>query len=363
MRTKSNIPDSLKTINLTLVLRKQGMYTKQRMHNETVEVLKPIAKQILKNKKKVAAPEKQRHAQFTNEVVLAYWEKQIRIVEVLEKRFETKVEQYINKVIDGFLAHLDTEVSNKKSLIKAKDYFGDNEDDLIVQAQFDFTPLLIDQAVLAGQEAYKLIGSDDIYTPYKLRKTIARNVERFTKSMLDTDREKLINMIDVGLKEGQSVPEIRNAIQTGFEGEYSKMQAQRITRTEVLRASNQAAIDAYEQSGVVEGKQWLTAGAVDECAQYEGQIESLHANFYGDTDQFKDGDPPLHPNCKCVVLPVLINEKAYAPPINKELFERITELEGQVDKRTKDFKEAEQNRIDDLTYIKRLEDILGIKDE
>jgi SPP1 gp7 family putative phage head morphogenesis protein len=310
-RKPTEVPASLKGLNIEAVLRKRGIYLKQRTNQETKRQLLPVAEKILKTGKKTKkeTPKPQKYAHFSDEVAQAYWQKQIRIVDVIEAKFEKKVEQFVNKIVSEFLKHLDTEVNNKKSMkkFKAKDYFDELEEDLLVQAGLDFTPLLTDQAVLAGQEAYKLIGVDDIYLPDKLRGKIERNVAKFTQSMLDTDRDTLVNIISNGLKDGKSVPEIRSAIETSFDS-ISKNQAQRITRTEVLRVSNQASLDAYEQSGVVEGKQWLTAGAVDECEQYDGQIVTLSKNFYSSDSEFQDGDPPLHPNCRCVILPVLSEE-------------------------------------------------------
>lgn len=371
MATKNKpkpIPASLKNIDLQAVLRRRGMYTQLRINKELKQAALPIAKEIMQQKRVLPSinshpHQKSRHAQFTDQIVMEYWEKQIHVVEVIEKRFETKVEQFITKMVNGFLGHLESEIATTKSFTqKYKGYFDDNEDDLLTAAQLDFTPLLIDQAVLAGQEAYRLIGIKDVYTPDSLRKKIATNVEKFTKSMMDTDRQKLIQIIVDSLKDGKSVPEIRGIIQADFD-EYSKTQSQRITRTEVLRASNQGAVDAYEQSGVVEGKQWLTAGATDECAEYEGQIVTLSGNFYNSESEFEDGDPPLHPNCRCVVLPVLVDEKAYTPPVNKALYERIKELEAEVDKRTKAYREIKDlrtsERADDQAYIKALERLVN----
>lgn len=310
-RKPTEVPKSLKSINVKAVLRKRGVYLDQRINRETKEHLKSIAKEMLKStKKKTKAPKPQKYAHFSDEVAQAYWKKQIRIVEVIEAKFEKKVEQFVNKIVNEFLKHLDTEINNEKKLKKfeTKNYFDELEEDLLVQAQFDFTPLLMDQVVLAGQEAYKLVGVDDVYLPDKLRTTVERNVTKFTQSMLHTDRDTLINIINNGLSDGKSVPEIRSAIETSFDS-ISKNQAQRITRTEVLRVSNQAALDAYEQSGVVEGKQWLTAGATDECEQYDGDIVTLGGNFYSSDNEFQDGDPPLHPNCRCVIIPVLVDNK------------------------------------------------------
>ena len=366
MKTRKNtdVPASLKNIDVEAILRKRGVYIKQRRNKELKEAALPIAKRMLsKPKKKTEPPKQPKHNQFSDEVVMKYWEKQIHIVETLEKHFDKKVEQFINKVVDGFLKHLEVEATTKKyNVKKAKGYFEDTENELLVTAQLDFAPLLGQQATLAGQEAYRLIGSKDVYLPDRLNAQISKNVAKFTSSMLDTDRDKLIKMLSQGLSDGKSIPEIRRAIEDDF-SQYSKMQAERITRTEVLRASTDGTLDAYEQSGVVEGKQWLTAGATDECAAYDGKVESLRANFYA-SSEFADGDPPLHPNCKCVLLPVLVDEDPiYNPKANEAMIERIAELEGQIDKRTKEYKQLQEERSDDAVYIKSLEKHLGIADE
>lgn len=372
-RTPNQVPSALKNINLEHVLRKRGIFMMQRQYFEMKDAARPIAQKIIRERAKKQKASKQEtpatplHAQFTNEQVMAYWEKQIHIVEVVEKRFEHKVEQYIKHVEQDFLKHLDSEVTNQKSFVKflQKDYFDENEDDLLTKAQLDFTPLLDSIATLAGQEAYKLIGINEPYLPFDFRNQIERNVNKFAKSLLDTDREKLVDIISNGLQDGKSVPEIRGMITETFDS-FSKMQAQRITRTEVIRASNQASLDAYEQSGVVEGKQWLTAGATDECAQYEGQIVTLSDSFYDSDSEFKDGDPPIHPNCRCVILPIVVGTKAYVPDASK-LYERIEYLENLADKRKKAFKELQaqhrDEKADDMAYIKALEKHLGVIDE
>lgn len=306
MKRKANeVPASLKTIDIKAILRRRGIYLEQKVNKQMKEAAKPLARELLTKKK----AEKQRYVHFSNDEAIEYANKQIHIIEVLENKFEHKLQQFITKVVDGFVRNLEAEVNAKKKLktFKAKDYFDDSEDDFLAQAELDFTPLLVDQAVLAGQEALKLIKSEDVYTPGKLRNQIAENVKKFTQSMLDTDREKLIDIINNGIETGQSITEIRNAIQADF-NEISKNQAMLITRTEVARVSTQGALDAWEQSGLVEGKQWVVMEGGDECDAYDGEVESLDGNFYADTTEFADGDPPLHPNCKCQLIPVLLNE-------------------------------------------------------
>lgn len=305
------IPKSLQNIDLDAVLRKRGIFVKQKQYLEIKEEARTVARKVVESRKKGKAvkEEERRHAQFTNQELLTYWSKQMHIVDTLEKHFEEKVRQFISKIEKDFLNNLEAEVDAKKSVIKAKtkDFFDNSEAEYLVKAQLDFTPLLESVATLSGQEAMKLAGVTDIYLPIQYRDKIRVNVDKFAKSLFDTDKDYLTNILFEGLKDGKSVPEIRSIITEQFP-DYTKMQAQRITRTEVLRTSNQAAVDAYEQSGVVEGKQWLTAGADDECAKYEGEIVSLSANFYSGGNEFQDGDPPLHPNCRCVVVPVVVKD-------------------------------------------------------
>jgi hypothetical protein len=60
-------------------------------------------------------------------------------------------------------------------------------------------------------------------------------------------------------------------------------------------------MEAYEQSGVVEQKQWLTApDCCDRCAELDGKVVGLEEEFFD--DDYGDGtEPPLHPNCRCAV--------------------------------------------------------------
>lgn len=355
MRKPTELPKSLKSIDIKAILRKRGVYLQQRVNQEMKEKLIPLAEQVIKSKKTPQIKiEKPIHPTLTNEQVKIYVDKQVHMVEVVEKRFEDKLKQYIGTIGKGFLDHLDQEVK--------KDYFSDQEDNLVVKAQLDFTPLLNGLASLAGNEALKLINSDDVYVPFNYKDVIEENVKKFATSLIDTDKEHLTRLLDQGLEEGKSVAEIRRTITEEFP-EYTNNQAQRVTRTEVMRTSNQAALDAWEQSGVVEGKQWITYGATDECAKYDGDIVTLKGSFYSSDNEFQDGDPPLHPNCKCVLLPVLVNEKGIKVSVNKDLYKRIEELESKLDKRTKSAKDLLAKRSDDAVYIKSLEKYLGLVDD
>jgi SPP1 gp7 family putative phage head morphogenesis protein len=395
----TDVPKALAHIqgmDVKAILRRRGVYLRQRTNIELKEAALPLAEVLVKNHAKnknagkgkprnvhktVDDQESQRFISFDNETALKYWEKQIHSVTIIEEHFDKAVKDFltnsvfpkaINNVEALIDAHKSVKAQNKalESFVSKQVFDEDDEQDLINQAQVDLEPLLANMAVVAGQDAYKLIGIDDPYIRSDaLTRLIRGNVQKFTKSMLDTDQEHLIRIIQNGIESGDSVQQISSAIKDSVPS-YSSMQAQRVTRTEILRASNQSTLDAFKQSGIVEGKQWLTAGADDECAIYEGQTESLDSNFYSDASEFQDGDPPLHPNCRCVLIPVLLEDSEKASFSNEQraaLQAIIKDLESQIDKRSKAFKElkrkSKEEKADDLVYIKSLEKYLKIESD
>ncbi len=368
------LPDALAHMDMKTILRRKGMFTHKTYNHQLKESVKPMIREMLKSGKTAEeaeaiaseAIEEQISPSFTNEVIMAFYDKQIHTVDVLEDAFRKAIEKFIKKLEDQALHKFDSQLANKsvraiKSYITKDQFDLFDDEDIKTQAQIDLTPLLMNEIVIAGQAAYDLIGKEDVYIPYDVTRAVQKNVAKFTQSMLDTDRDTLSKLIIDGLNEGLSVPEIRNNMTASFEN-ISKKQSTLITRTEVMRAANMGNLDAFQQSGVVEAKQWLTAGATDECAAYEGQTETLDGNFY-ETSEFADGDPPLHPNCRCVLIPVVVGEKSIIISHDQKLIDRIKELEEQADKRTKGFKELQALRSDDKVYIKSLEKYLRVEDE
>ena len=281
---------------------------------------KPIAKKILsaKNKEK----------RFSSDQAKNYYERQMKIVDMAEKVFADKVLSFINKIVDKALENVPNEVSDmqKKALF--------NEEELIVQAEIDLEPILMQVATQSGVEALNLVKSEHVYIPTNIKKQVSKRVKLFATSMVKTDKDKLIDIITEGVQGGSSIPQISQNIRDTF-AEYSKSQADRVVRTEVLFTSNSAAIDAWDQSGEVVGKQWLISpDACPECEPYADEIVSLKGNFYS-SSEFADGDPPLHPNCRCSILPILKGEMSN----NSEV--RVKQLEAKITELTKQVQEAE----------------------
>jgi len=127
---------------------------------------------------------------------------------------------------------------------------------------------------------------------------------KFAENLEATSIEKLRSILETGFEEGKSIPEIMKDITQYFDA-WDRYRAEIISRTETSRASNEAAIEAYEQSGVVKEKEWLTApDCCDICAELDGEVVALEDTFFD--DDYGDGmAPPRHVNCRCSVLAVV----------------------------------------------------------
>lgn len=122
------------------------------------------------------------------------------------------------------------------------------------------------------------------------------SITESTRSMIRAD-------VAAAMESGDSNQVLASALRGGYA--FSPERAEMIARTETAYADVEGNIEAYKQSGVVAGKQWITgAGCCDLCDELDGTIVDLGDEFPNDGGN----GPPLHPNCRCDVLPVLTEE-------------------------------------------------------
>lgn len=181
-------------------------------------------------------------------------------------------------------------------------------------------PYLVGVAVAAGGDAINELGLfDESVTELMTRDAVAYAKDRAAEmvgmtrhgqltlpnpnaewTIADATRDMLRSTIETAFKESWTVPEIRTAIKesTGF----SAGRAQLIARTEVSAAYVQGNLAGWKASGLVAGKQWdADPDCCDECQEYDGLVVAID-------DEFPEGDPPLHPNCRCALTSVLNDE-------------------------------------------------------
>lgn len=176
----------------------------------------------------------------------------------------------------------------------------------------ELEPLLRKLVEEGGAAAFKQLGiSDDLERMLSLVNEhgveyakahggqLIEDLGKATRKMLKADLAK-------ALEDGLSNDELADMLGRNYA--FSRERALVIARTETAYADVQGNIEAYRQSGVVSGKQWITGeGCCDLCDELDGTVVGLDEQFDSDGESV-DG-PPLHPNCRCDVLPVLTEDE------------------------------------------------------
>ena len=125
----------------------------------------------------------------------------------------------------------------------------------------------------------------------------------------ERDRKTLTDELERALATGMSSKDTATALRTAFNAGvtvYDESGAavrttpadswfKTVARTELQRASNLGQMALYRKADI-QTLRWQAAEPCDECAEYDDQTYPI--------DDVPEGGPPLHPNCRCVMIPV-----------------------------------------------------------
>jgi HK97 family phage portal protein len=127
----------------------------------------------------------------------------------------------------------------------------------------------------------------------------------------NTTWTQLVDLFQQAEAAGEGIPAIQERLSAYFGDRKSDWQTERIARTTMTGSSNLANTEAWDQSGVVSGKTWISALIPDRTREdhfaAHGQTVGLHESFSvgGETLEYP-GDPIGSPgniiNCLCVVI-------------------------------------------------------------
>ena len=218
--------------------------------------------------------------------------------------------------------------------LRTKDYVNDllNWDQADDQMSKAIEPALMQVIIDTGKDAMEVLGMQpSLYDPFAtgIRDYLANRTVKIATDVNDETEKQLRATLTEGINASESGFELRARVQAVM-GYAATSRADLITQTEVARAQSASDIFAWTQSGVVTGKEWYTAH--DElvcpfCGGMDGMIIDLEENFFDKGDiqtepgtnrkgeetiftQHHDYDDvpgaPLHPRCRCTLLPVRI---------------------------------------------------------
>jgi len=131
---------------------------------------------------------------------------------------------------------------------------------------------------------------------------------KFADEINQTTEDALRTQLEEAIKAGESISDVEKRIEQVFDiarGARSEM----IARTEVISASNKGAVEAYEESGVVEALEWISSrdNEVRKSHQIDGDETPIGVRFKNGLFYPGDPDGPADEviNCRCTTAPVI----------------------------------------------------------
>ncbi len=144
---------------------------------------------------------------------------------------------------------------------------------------------------------------DTFFASANLLLQLDQRVRFFANSVTDTTFEVLKNKIVDGIQNGDGTDVIARDLRSYYDN-MSVSRANTIARTETSYVISKATNDAYSQSSVVTGKEWITAGdskVRDEHVMNDGMIVGKDASF-PDGESYP-GESSI--NCRCTLAPAV----------------------------------------------------------
>lgn len=148
------------------------------------------------------------------------------------------------------------------------------------------------------------------------------------ESINKTTAQAIADALSDGILKGEGIASLRGRVASAFDAEtpggdpISRYRANMIARTETNRAQSNGVLAGWKETGAVIGKQWLLSpDACEFCEQvgadYADKTIPLDESFYDQGESLtgtmggvlslafdQTQAPPLHPHCKCALVPV-----------------------------------------------------------
>jgi HK97 family phage portal protein len=176
-------------------------------------------------------------------------------------------------------------------------------------------PIIIELMETQTEGVANFISGELLTISPEIREGVNQNILRIAGLYNQDTIRALEQTLAAGQGAGESLAKLKKRVEQTF-SDAQGYRAERIARTESLRASNSTAELTYKQSGFTTVKWFTNPGACAFCQTFEGQTKTIGSSFanIGDVVTTAQGDqmqveysdigtPPLHPNCTCSLVP------------------------------------------------------------
>ena len=274
----------------------------RKLFYDQIKDVKKVIKNEIKSKIKIKKISKS--SLFSDEEKRKqYWEYTVKNIEIKSERMRALVIKMKNEQAEEFTKKFIKEEPKTKAEIRklfnikeANEKFRDG-----------VLPLYISLFKEAGEDAMSFLRVDKPFTMDKsnvgpvIFAALKARAAFFSKSVNDTTLSALTSTLTEGITEGEGIVFLKDRIKNTYD-DFTKYRAELIARTETNAVVNEGNLEAYEQSEVVQWKEWIATlddRVRDEHLAMDGDIVKLHGTFSNGLEY------PNEPNCRCAVAPVV----------------------------------------------------------
>jgi HK97 family phage portal protein len=306
------IDKEIRKVNRTAIISKRGKLRKVDEINSVIKdiVRSHLIKSIAKDIKDAPTP----NLELTREE--KFWNSQVKIADKFEKDLKTKFSNVFENQRRNVLSKLpEKSIDISKILLDVKEETG-----VMVSIT---VPILKNIIKEQGDKALELVGlTDEVINigSSKITQYLKKTPIKFATSINKTTNRKIREQLSEGIGNKESIQQLSERINEIF-GWSKEARSETIARTETFRATGFSTEEAYRQSGVVTGKEWLTAfdeRTCEFCGPMNGKVIPLGETYIDKGEEVDGSDngtldndygsvdfPPLHPSCRCTLIPVL----------------------------------------------------------
>lgn len=243
-----------------------------------------------------------------NEEQEEFRSKLVSVNDKYERKFKSSMSKFANDQYERIIKNINaSSKSYEEWLFSVKEESEELADVL--------SPIILALMAEQAKDVANFITGEVLTITPEIERTVKANILKISGVF----NEDTIVALEKTLTEGSSAGESLVKLKKRVEGVYIEAKgyrAERIARTESLRASNDTAELTYKQSGYKTVRWFANPGACDFCASLNGTVKTIGKNFLnlGDVYESPDGKqlkidytninvPPLHPNCSCSIVP------------------------------------------------------------
>ena len=194
-------------------------------------------------------------------------------------------------------------------------------------------PQFVQQFLMRQADAGMAIGMSRIpegrrvqVMPEMIDRQIEEATVRLQRQAKQSLRTSLRSLMGDGLERGETIRELSGRVQdwakqNGDIDRQVKWRATRVARTESSRALNEGQVEAWKEAGLTRMKWQIAPTPCEFCRMMSQKPHPIAKPFFGQgevlqTDSGKRltfdysaiKSPPLHPNCRCTLLPIISNK-------------------------------------------------------